>query len=107
MLKRWMGVVAVALWCVAGGVAVGEEKEKEHKDRPVRVKVDAKDVKVNINEASKTELMKLAGVGAGSAQKIIDYRDAHGPFKKAQDLEKVDGIGKGVLEKNSGRITVK
>jgi competence ComEA-like helix-hairpin-helix protein len=107
MMKRWMGVVAVALWCVAGGVAVGEEKEKEHKDRPVRVKVDAKDVKVNINEASKTELMKLAGVGAGSAQKIIDYRDAHGPFKKAQDLEKVDGIGKGVLEKNSGRITVK
>jgi competence ComEA-like helix-hairpin-helix protein len=104
MTKRWMGVVAVALWCVAGGVAVGEEKDKE---RPVRVKVDAKDVKVNINEASKTELMKLAGVGAGSAQKIIEYREAHGPFKKAQDLEKVDGVGKGVLEKNSGRITVK
>jgi len=103
-MKRWMGVVAVALWCVAGGVAVGEEKDKE---RPVRVKVDAKDVKVNINEATKTELMKLAGVGAGSAQKIIEYREAHGPFKKAQDLEKVDGVGKGVLEKNSGRITVK
>ena len=104
MMKRWMGVVAVALWCVAGGVAVGEEKDKE---RPVRVKGDAKDVKVNINEATKTELMKLAGVGAGSAQKIIEYREAHGPFKKAQDLEKVDGVGKGVLEKNSGRITVK
>jgi competence protein ComEA len=104
MMKRWMGVVAVALWCVAGGVAVGEEKDKE---RPVRVTVDAKDVKVNINEATKTELMKLAGVGAGSAQKIIEYREAHGPFKKAQDLEKVDGVGKGVLEKNSGRITVK
>ena len=104
MMKRWMGVVAVALWRVAGGVAVGEEKDKE---RPVRVKVDAKDVKVNINEATKTELMKLAGVGAGSAQKIIEYREAHGPFKKAQDLEKVDGVGKGVLEKNSGRITVK
>ena len=104
MTKRWMGGVAVALWCVAGGVAVGEEKDKE---RPVRVKVDAKDVKVNINEATKTELMKLAGVGAGSAQKIIEYREAHGPFKKAQDLEKVDGVGKGVLEKNSGRITVK
>ena len=104
MMKRWMGVVAVALWCVAGGVAVGEEKDKE---RPVRVKVDAKDVTVNINEATKTELMKLAGVGAGSAQKIIEYREAHGPFKKAQDLEKVDGVGKGVLEKNSGRITVK
>ena len=48
--------------------------------------------------------MKLAGVGPGGAQKIIDYRDAHGPFKKAQDLEKVDGVGKGVIEKNAGRI---
>ncbi|HJV56602.1 MAG TPA: helix-hairpin-helix domain-containing protein [Methylomirabilota bacterium] len=102
MMKRWMGVLAVVLWCLSGGVALGEDKAK-----PVRVKVDDKDVKVNINEASKTELMKLAGVGAGGAQKIIDYRDAHGPFKKAQDLEKVDGIGKGVIEKNAGRIVVK
>jgi competence protein ComEA len=102
MVKRWMGVLAVALWCLSGGVALGEDKA-----RPARVKVDDKDVKVNINEASKTELMKLAGVGAGSAQKIIDYRGAHGPFKKAQDLEKVDGIGKGVIEKNAGRIIVK
>ena len=39
--------------------------------------------------------------------KIIEYRDAHGPFKKAQDLEKVDGVGKGVIEKNAGRIVVK
>ena len=42
-----------------------------------------------------------------AAQKIIDYREAHGPFKKAQDLEKVDGVGKGVIEKNAGRIVVK
>jgi competence ComEA-like helix-hairpin-helix protein len=102
MVKRWMGVLAVALWCLGGGVALGEDK-----DRPVKVKMDGKEGKVNINEASKTELMKLGGVGPGGAQKIIEYRDAHGPFKKAQDLEKVDGIGKGVVEKNAGRITVK
>ena len=97
MVTRWMGVLAVAMWCLGGGAAVAE-------DKPTKVKVESK---VNINEASKTELMKLAGVGAGSAQKIIEYREAHGPFKKAQDLEKVDGIGKGVIEKNAGRISVK
>jgi len=97
MVTRWMGVLAVAMWCLGGGVTAAE-------DKPAKVKVESK---VNINEASKTELMKLAGVGAGSAQKIIEYRAAHGPFKKAQDLEKVDGIGKGVIEKNAGRITVK
>ncbi len=74
-------------------------------DKPAKAK--AADGRVNINEATKAELMKLAGVGPGGAQKIIDYRDAHGPFKKAQDLEKVDGVGKGVIEKNAGRIVVK
>jgi competence protein ComEA len=97
MVTRWMGVLVVAMWCLSGGAAAAE-------DKPTKVKVESK---VNINEASKTELMKLAGVGAGSAQKIIDYRTANGPFRKAQDLEKVDGIGKGVIEKNVGRITVK
>jgi competence protein ComEA len=100
MATRWLGVLMVAMWCLGGGDAIGE-------DKATKVKVEGKEGKVNINEASKTELMKLGGVGAGSAQKIIDYRTANGPFKKAQDLEKVDGIGKGVLEKNAGRITVK
>lgn len=103
MVTRWMSVAAVAIWCLTGGAAMAEDKP----DKPTRVRADSKDVKVNINEASKTELMKLAGVGPGGAQKIIEYREAHGPFKKAQELEKVDGIGKGVVEKNAGRITVK
>jgi len=95
---RWLGVLVLAMWCLSGGVATaGDEK-------PPKAKADAK---VNINEASKADLMKLAGVGPGGAQKIIDYRDAHGPFKKAQDLEKVDGVGKAVIEKNAGRIVVK
>jgi competence protein ComEA len=103
MVTRWLGAMAVAMWCLTGGAAMAEDKP----DKPVKVKADGKDAKVNINEASKSELMKLAGVGPGGAQKIIEYREAHGPFKKAQELEKVDGIGKGVLEKNAGRITVK
>jgi competence protein ComEA len=97
MKTRWLGVLMVAVWCLSGGAAAADEK-------PAKAKVEGK---VNINEASKAELMKLAGVGPGGAQKIIDYRDTHGPFKKAQDLEKVDGIGKGVIERNAGRIVVK
>ncbi|MGH7400334.1 MAG: ComEA family DNA-binding protein [Candidatus Rokuibacteriota bacterium] len=100
MKTRWLGVLVLAMWCLSGGAVWGAEK-------PAKVKVAGKEAKVNINEASKTELMKLAGVGPGGAQKIIDYRAAHGPFKAAQDLEKVDGIGKGVIEKNAGRIVVK
>ena len=47
--------------------------------------------------------------GRGPGRGAEDHRlpRAHGPFKKAQDLEKVDGVGKGVIEKNAGRIAVK
>ena len=63
--------------------------------------------KVNINEAGQAELMKLEGVGAGAAKKIIAWREAHGPFRHLHDLEKVRGVGRDVLEKNHGRIAVK
>jgi competence protein ComEA len=94
---RWLGALVLAMWSLSGGAVMAD-------DKPAKTKAEAR---VNINEASKAELMKLAGVGPGGAQKIIEYRDAHGPFKKAQDLEKVDGVGKGVIEKNAGRIVVK
>ena len=63
--------------------------------------------KVNINTGSKAELMKLHGVGAALAEKIIEYRNAHGPFGKPEDIRKVQGVGKGLWEKNRDAITVK
>lgn len=108
---RWIGVAVLAAWGLAGGGVLASE------DKPARSgpraesraasKAETTAEKVNINSASKTELMKLDGVGSGAAQKIIAYRDSHGPFKRPQDLANVDGLGKGVLEKNAGRITVK
>ncbi len=105
---RWIVVAALGVWCLAGGTAVGmEDKPAKGEGKPAPHAAAKADGKVNINEASKAELMKLEGVGAGTAQKIIAYREAHGPFKRVQDLEKVDGVGKGVLEKNAGRLSVK
>ncbi len=63
--------------------------------------------KININTADVKELMKLPGVGRSLAEKIVQYRDAHGPFKKATDLRKVEGVGNGLWEKNRERIVVK
>jgi competence protein ComEA len=67
----------------------------------------AVDTKVNINTADVKELMKLQGVGRSLAEKIVQYRDAHGPFKKAGDLRKVEGLADGLWEKNRERIVVK
>ena len=53
---------------------------------------------LNINTASMEELCALKGVGPKLAEKIIERRNAAGPFKNASDLKKVHGIGKKKLE---------
>ena len=90
-----MGLLAVSCALVPGAVADSEDKAAKG------------EAKININEASKAQLMKLAGVGASTAERILAFRQAHGLFRRVQDLEKVEGVGKGVLEKNQGRLTVK
>lgn len=55
--------------------------------------------RLNINTADKAELMTLPGIGEVLSQRIIDYRNAHGPFSKLSDLTLVNGIGLDVLEK--------
>ena len=66
----------------------------------------ATDGKVNINTASKAELMKLDGVGPALADKILEYRKANGPFKRAEDIRRIQGFGKGLWERNRTAITI-
>jgi competence protein ComEA len=63
--------------------------------------------KVNINTATAKELQTLDGVGHTVAERIVHYREEHGPFKRAEDLRKVEGIGAGLWERNRERIVVK
>ena len=53
---------------------------------------------VNVNTATKEELTSVKGVGEKRAQEIIDYRTKNGPFKTADDLQKVPGIGPGLMK---------
>ncbi|MBF0715262.1 helix-hairpin-helix domain-containing protein [Gemelliphila palaticanis] len=61
---------------------------------------------ININLATKEELMKITGVGETKAKAIIDYRENKGEFKKKEDITKVKGIGKGTFEKIKDEIDV-
>jgi competence protein ComEA len=63
--------------------------------------------KVDINRAGAAELAAaLNGVGEAKAQAIVDYRTANGPFKSAEQLAQVKGIGLKTVEKNIDRIEV-
>ncbi len=62
--------------------------------------------KVNINTATKKELVKLKHVGDKIADKIIEYRKIS-PFQKPEDIMKVKEIGKKVYDVNKDFIIVK
>ena len=65
------------------------------------------EAKVNINTAGVKELATLDGIRPKVAERIVAYREAHGPFKKPEDLKKVDGVGKAVFERNRERVVTK
>jgi competence protein ComEA len=48
---------------------------------------------LDLNNATALDLDSLPGIGPALAQRIIDYRQSHGPFKNIDDLEQVSGIG--------------
>ncbi|MBK7591799.1 MAG: helix-hairpin-helix domain-containing protein [Betaproteobacteria bacterium] len=61
---------------------------------------------VNLNTATKDELIALPGIGPAKAQAIIDHRTAHGPFKSVEELKDVKGIGAKRFEKLKPELTV-
>ena len=62
--------------------------------------------KVNLNTASKEELMTLRGIGEARAEDIIRYRDTFGGFKAIEDIMNVSGIKDAAFEKIKDSITV-
>ena len=53
---------------------------------------------ININTADVYDLQRLPGVGEKRALDIIAWREEHGPFQAVDDLDRVSGIGPGILE---------
>jgi len=101
-----IGVVCLLLACLGGGAAMAADPTPAKAGAKPGGKVHVYDTnRINVNTASKSELMKLEGMSAATAEKIVAYRETHGRFKRLQDVQRI--AGRGVVEMNAGRLTVK
>lgn len=62
--------------------------------------------KININTASVQQLQQLDGIGPALAERIVDYRQANGEFRRIEDIAFVSGIGSEKFEAIRDDITV-
>ena len=60
---------------------------------------------VDVNSAdAKTLARELQGIGMAKAEAIVSYREKNGPFKTADDLAKVKGLGKKLIDQNKANL---
>jgi len=111
-----VATIAVVLWI--GWPVPTEEARQAEPDQPIAVQVPATspvsaaapvktDSKVNLNRASADELQVLPGIGPVLAQRMVDWRKAHGRYRTVDDLQEVKGIGKKRLEQLRPLVMVK
>lgn len=67
----------------------------------------SKPAKIDLNTATSAQLDTLPGVGAVTAQRIIDWRAQRGPFKAVEQLRQIDGIGESRYTKLKDLVTVR
>lgn len=87
-------------------LALADTVRKDDGYFPKSKKKELPEEKININTASKVELMKLPGVGEATAKKIIKYRQKHGGFKTIDEIMKIKGIAQKKFEKLKKHIKV-
>lgn len=81
-----------------------EAKSHQWENEQSDAKEDSK--KININTATKEELMTLPGIGETRALAILAYRQENGPFSSVEDLKNVEGIKDGVFSKMKDYIEI-
>jgi competence protein ComEA len=101
MIQRLVTLVVLAALAfpVSALAAPGQQAPPETADT-------ARAAAVNLNTATSAQLEGLPGIGAKTAQRILEYRQKSGGFKKVEELMNVKGIGEKSFLKLKPHITV-
>jgi competence protein ComEA len=102
-LSSWIAALALA---AASPIvrADSQERAKPAASATTKGRAEVEGV-VNLNEASAEELERLPGIGPAKARAIVEHRHAH-PFRKAEELTRVKGIGRKTFGKLRPYITL-
>ena len=106
-LRRGLVCAAASAILVSAGAASLASAAPAHRAAPAKAATSETDsAPVDINAADSEKLATLPGIGPSIAQRIVDYRKEHGPFKSVDELVNVRGVGEKLLAKLRDHVTV-
>ncbi|PIR18392.1 MAG: hypothetical protein COV46_00260 [Deltaproteobacteria bacterium CG11_big_fil_rev_8_21_14_0_20_49_13] len=108
-MLRFLGSIIVIV-LVSGFYNIYQFADKPNDNRPSSFSLDSISPvtpqeaillgqKLDINVASVADLEVIPGIGPSLAKRIVEYRNAHGPFRSIEELDPVNGVGPKILER--------
>jgi len=99
-------ILMVAIFGIAVSAAAASAQSKATTPKAAATAMATATGPVNLNTATAEQLAAIPGVGPKMAERIIDYRQKNGGFKKVEDLMNVSGVGEKSFLKMKPLITV-
>lgn len=108
VLKAALAGAAVTAMIIAadGPMLAGAAPARGTKATKTAAPDNADKTPIDINAADAEKLATLPGIGPSIAQRIVDYRKEHGPFKSVDELVNVRGVGEKLLGRLRDHVTV-